>query len=240
MRHVAASTSLTTSGPVRHTKGIWAADEDSLPYLSTEQIDRPPIKLILSLVGFCNLRCFHCLGSSEEIVTSSQDRRSASPELVDFIVDRVVPEVRAIRFGGVGYTEQLTSRTFDYFMERVRPHAPQLGFFELVTNLSIMTEQRADLLARSLTDISISLEGIGDNFTRLRGLPWSRLVKHIQMLREAKQRNPATRMKINLLVCAMANMFGDLLRFDVFKSLGVECIILSASSAESVGSFRLR
>jgi len=211
---------------VRQTNGIWIADEDSLPYLSAEEIGRPPIKLLVSLVGRCNLRCFHCLGTSAELVRSTQDAQSASPELVDFIVDRVVPEVRAIRLGGVGLTEQLMSRTFNYFMKRMEPHAPHLGSFELVTNLSAMTEQRADLLARCLTEIHVSLEGIGDNFTKLRGFPWSRLVKNFQMLREAKERNPATRMKITLLVCAMSDTLDDLLRFDVFKSLGVQSIII--------------
>jgi hypothetical protein len=161
-----------------------------------------------------------------DLVKASQDNASASRELVDFVVDRVMPEVRAIRLGGVGLTEQLTSRTFDYFMQRVQPHAPHLGSFELVTNLSVMTEQRADLLAVSLTDVHVSIEGIEDNFTRLRGMPWSRLVKHFGMLRAAKRRNPGTRMKITLLACAMSDTLDDLLRFDVFASLGVECVIL--------------
>jgi MoaA/NifB/PqqE/SkfB family radical SAM enzyme/flavin-binding protein dodecin len=211
---------------VRHTNGIWTADHDSLPYLAADKIDRPPIKLILSLVGRCNLRCFHCLGTSDELVRTSQDPASASPELVDFIVDHIVPEVRAIRLGGVAFTEELTSRTFTRFMERMQPHAPQLGAFEMVTNLSVMTQQRADLLARCLTEIQVSLEGIGDTFTRLRGFPWSNLVKHFRMLGEAKKRNPATRMKITLLACAMSDTLDDLLRVDVFKSLGAERIIV--------------
>jgi molybdenum cofactor biosynthesis enzyme MoaA len=110
---------------VRHTNGIWTADDDSLQYLAADKIDRPPIKLILSLVGRCNLRCFHCLGTSEELVRTSQDPASASPELVDFIVDQIVPEVRAIRLGGVAFTGELISRTFTCFMERMQPHAPQ-------------------------------------------------------------------------------------------------------------------
>ncbi len=210
----------------RSTNGIWIADEDSLPHLSTPEVSRPPIKLLLSLVGRCNLRCFHCLGTSDELVKASQDPRSASRELVDFVVDRVMPDVRAIRLGGIGLTEQLTSRSFDYFMERITPLATRLGSFELITNLSLMTADRADLLAASLTDVQVSLEGIGDNFTRLRGFPWSRLVKHLQMLREARLRNPVSRIKITLLMCAMSDMLDDLLRFDVFTELGVDSVIL--------------
>ena len=211
---------------VRHTNGIWTADEDSLPYLSAGEMKRPPIKLILSLVGYCNLRCFHCLGTSEEMVRASQDPTSAQPELIDFLVDHVIPGVRAIRLGGVGYTEQLMSRSFDYFMQRMQPHAPHLGYFELTTNLSVMTEARADLLAQSLTDLQVSIEGVGDNFTKIRGMPWHRLVKNFQVIREAKRRYPKSRMKITLLVCAMSDMLDDLLRFDVFQDLGVENIII--------------
>src|SRR5512134_3915978 len=104
---------------IRHTNGIWTADEDSLPHLSAAEQSRPPIKLLLSLAGRCNLRCFHCLGSSEELVRSSQHPGSASRELVDFVVDHVMPDVRAVRLGGIGLTEELTSETFDYFMERI-------------------------------------------------------------------------------------------------------------------------
>ena len=117
---------MTSRADAPPTNGIWAPDEDSLPYLSAAVVDRPPIKLLLSLVGRCNLRCFHCLGTSEELVRASQDSKSASRELVDFVVDRVLPDVRAIRLGGVGLTEQLTSRTFDYFMERAATHAPRI------------------------------------------------------------------------------------------------------------------
>ncbi len=211
---------------IRHTNGIWIADEDSRPYLSASEVSRPPIKLLLSLAGHCNLRCFHCLGSSEDLVLSSQDPGSASRELVDFVVDHVMPDVRAVRLGGIGLTEELMSPTFDYFMERIEPHAPRLGSFELITNLSLMTVERADRLASSLTDVQVSIEGVGENFTRLRGFPWPQLAEHFQMLREARLRNPASRMKVTLLACAMSDMLDDLLRFDVFKSLGVDSIIL--------------
>lgn len=210
----------------RPTNGIWIADEDSRPHLSAPESTRPPIKLLLSLAGQCNLRCFHCLGASDELVRSSQDPRSASPELVDFIVDRVMPDVRALRLGGIGLTEELTSATFDYFMERIAPHAPRLGCFELITNLSLMTAERAERLAACLTDVQVSLEGIGDAFTRLRGFPWARLVEHLRMLREARRRNPASRLTITLLACALSDTLDDLLRFDVFTDLGVDRVIL--------------
>ena len=51
------------------TNGIWTPDDDTLPLLGDQRMSRPPIKLMLSLVGMCNLRCFHCLGTSDESVT---------------------------------------------------------------------------------------------------------------------------------------------------------------------------
>src|SRR5262245_48251988 len=128
---------MNAPGQVQHTNGIWTVDDDSVGLLTSDTLDRPPIKLIVSLAGSCNLRCFHCLGTSEEMVKATQDPASAAPELVDFIVDRIVPDVRAIRVGGVAYTEELTSRTFNRFMERMVPHAHGLGAFELITSLSM-------------------------------------------------------------------------------------------------------
>jgi hypothetical protein len=160
------------------------------------------------------------------MVKATQDPASASPELVDFIVDRIVPNVRAVRLGGVAYTEELTSRTFNQFMDRMVPLAGRLGTFELITSLSMMSTRRANLLARCLTEVQISLEAIGDNFTRLRGFPWSTLVNNVGMLVAARSANPESRMKITLVLCAMSDMLEDLLRLDVFKSLGADRLIL--------------
>src|SRR5687767_5759296 len=119
------------------SRGIWTADDDTAGLLGRPVMARPPIKLMLSLIESCNLRCFHCLGAS----TARPDLlsgRTASRELVDFIVERILPEIRSLRLGGLGNTEQLLAPELEYFLERVAARPP-VDSFDLTTNLSVMT-----------------------------------------------------------------------------------------------------
>ncbi len=148
----------------------------------------------------------------------------ASREQIDFVVDRILPEIRFLRLGGLGNTEQLIAPGFDYFLSRVR--GTRLPEFQLTTNLSVMNPSRARILAASLTELEASLEGVETNYTASRGLPWERFRANFEMLRRAKAETPQSRMTLTLLICAIPRHFPDLLRFDLFREMGVERIIL--------------
>ena len=89
-----------------------------------------------------------------------------------------------------------------------------------------MNPSRARVLAASLTELEASLEGVEANYTASRGLPWERFRANFEMVRRAKAETPGSRMTLTLLICAIPRHFPDLLRFDLFREMGVERIVL--------------
>ena len=208
------------------TNGLWTPDPDFDGIRDQSKLDRKPIKLMLSLIDRCNLRCTHCLGASNASKPSapSAPAKPASRELLEFIIQEVLPTVRAVRLGGLGANEQLLAPSFDEFTERAAKHS--LQEFVLTTNLSVLNPTRAELIARSYSEIEISMEGVGKNFEAVRGMRWERLVKNLEILKEAKRQVPSNRLKTTFLVCLMPQNFDDLLQLDLFRELGIERMVL--------------
>ena len=94
------------------TRGLWYADADTDLQDFSGRV--PPKKLMFSLNGKCNLRCDHCARGVYD-----RPAQQSPVQLIDYVMEHVLPHVRCVRLGGTDQGEQLTSPHFNRFLRRV-------------------------------------------------------------------------------------------------------------------------
>ena len=210
---------LKAHSPVIKSQGIFERESDTTrTRLQSLTMGDPPTKLMLSLIGICNLDCYHCAGPQ-------RDSTGLDLATLEWIFSEIIPNLRALRLGGNDNTEQLLSPKFLYFMDRMAKFPP-LEHFEMVTNLSVMDRGKAERIAGQITKIEISLEGVDDRFETIRGFPWDTFTTHLTMLNERRVAASDSRLKIVLLFCSMLSTLEDALQIQRFKRLGVDKVVL--------------
>jgi MoaA/NifB/PqqE/SkfB family radical SAM enzyme len=176
-------------------RSIWVKDPDT--DLTEEIVQRPPRKLMLSLNSACNLRCKHCMRSLQPTLEGKPMARA----LLETIIERILPHTVAVRLGGNDYGEQLLGENFGVFMDALLAMENRSDL-ELVTNGLLMTEEKAHLLVQADTHITLSIEGMETEYTRVRGRPWQDFIRSVNMLAQAKDTLPGNEAEITLYVCA--------------------------------------
>jgi pyruvate-formate lyase-activating enzyme len=197
------------------TNGLWNADEDT--DLSDFAGSSPPKKLMFSLNGRCNLRCDHCVRGLRDVPAVI-----APTELVDHVIEHILPTVRAVRLGGTDLGEQLTSPDFDRFLRAVH----EVGSIDLqiISNLTLMTRERAELIALTCDEFLFSIEGVGAAYERVRHFPWETVERNLDMLLDARARVPRSRLSIYPLVTCFHDNLQDLLEVLQLADQGVDCV----------------
>ena len=197
------------------TRGLWNADADTDLQDFSGRV--PPKKLMFSLNGKCNLRCDHCARGVYDLLA-----QQSPVQLIDYVMEHVLPHVRCVRLGGTDQGEQLTSPHFDRFVRRVH----ELGSIrlEVISNLTLMDEERAELIALACNEFVFSLEGIGPAFERVRHFPWNKVERHLEMLVAARRRLAGSKLKIFPLVTCFYDNLDDLLAILDLVDKGVDCV----------------
>jgi len=175
----------------------------------------PPSKLMFSLTGRCNLRCAHCARGIYEV-----QAQETPTGLVDHVIEHLLPKLRAVRLGGTDLGEQLISRHFDRFAEAVARY-PEVEL-EIVSNLSVLTAPRAELIARACREFAISMEGVGEFFEATRGFPWERFRSNLGLLSEARRRVPGSQLRILALVTCYYDNLDQLERLLELRDEGID------------------
>ncbi len=186
-------------------------------YSKRERLNIPPEKLMVSLTNRCNLHCLHCPRGSFE-----QEEKDMPRELVDYVIEKVLPHCKYLRIGGNSLGEPLVSDDFDYFLSRAG--RTKLRQINLITNLSVLDKKRAVLMSENIDNVSISVEGYGDDYTRIRGVRWKNLLDNIVLLKKAKKNTGSNKMKIQLVVCTMLSSIENLSRLFDLRDLGIDKI----------------
>ncbi len=143
-----------------------------------------PKKLLIGLTSRCNLKCQHC--SRSHLDMAPNDGTMMSRETLDSIISDFFPHISAIYLGGTDLGEQMASPHFNHFIQEVGKY-PNIDL-ELVTNLTLLDEKKAKLLADSASVVCISVEGSGAEYEKIRGRKWADLARRVKMLDEARSR----------------------------------------------------
>ena len=200
---------------VPQTNGLWFADTDTDLQDISGRV--PPKKLMFSLNGKCNLRCDHCARGVFDMPA-----QQTPVQLIDYVMEHLLPHVRCVRLGGTDVGEQLTSPHFNRFLRRVH----ELGsiHLEVISNLTLMDDERAELIALACNEFAISLEGIGVAFERVRHFPWHKVEQNLKMLVAARRRLPESKLKIHPEVTCFYDNLGELLSILDLVDQGVDYV----------------
>jgi len=176
-----------------------------------------PEKVIFSLTSKCNLRCWHCFRSLKD-----SESHEAAKELIDYVNHKILPHSRYLRIGGNGTGEPLLSGNFGYFLKTL--NRDNLKQVSLISNFTLLDEESARFIIEKVDHVGISIEGTGEDYSRIRGFPWERLMNNIRLLhslrREKKNRKPV----IELVVCAMLSNLDNLMSVFDLKKIGVDSV----------------
>ena len=184
----------------------------------SNRVEAYPEQVMLQLTSRCNLSCWHCVRS----LTATRGC-DAPKALIDYVVRRILPHSSYLRVGGDGIGEPLLAGHFTYFFSTMRKD--NLKEVHLITNLTLLDEQKAELIAAQVDNIEISVEGTGEHYSRIRHFPWDRIVENIKMLDRSRRKNPASTLKITLLVCTIVHNLENLMTVFDLKEIGVDRVI---------------
>lgn len=174
--------------------------------------------MIISLTSKCNLSCWHCYRSSN--VCNGYD----TPKwIIDYVNQKIIPYSKYLRIGGNDLGEPLLSKNFYYFFSTLKRE--KLKEVSLVTNLTLLDNKKAELTAKKVDKIEISIEGTAEEYSRIRNFKWENIIEKIKLLEQYRKKNKNSNLKITLLVCAMLNNLENLINIFDLKNIGVDRIV---------------
>lgn len=165
-----------------------------------------PRKLLLSIISRCSLRCGHCVRGH----FPSGQGEVMSRQTLDDVVRDFFPRVSTAWLGGADLGEQMQSPHFDYLLQRAQDH-PGLDL-DMITSGVMITRERASLIAKSMSHVHLSLEGVGRNYTRIRGIRWEAALQRLEWLatqRDAPTPSTGRRLRVSLHVSVMRECQDD-------------------------------
>ncbi|MBN3039722.1 MAG: radical SAM protein [Candidatus Omnitrophica bacterium] len=170
------------------------ADNTSLDYY--------PTKAIISLTSRCNLCCWHCRHR-----LNPEAGIDAPKKLLDYVIENILPFCKSLRIGGANVGKPLLAENFNYFLKSL--NFPTLKEILLITNLTLLDEEKANLICQKIDFITVSLEGTEDNYTYTRGYPWQGFLEKLKLLSRAR-RNYPKKNQICLTVCTFLKNLDNL------------------------------
>lgn len=167
----------------------------------------PPKKLLVSLTSDCPYHCDHCMRAVSDGFWPLPEGRPL-PEWTLAQIEKLLPGIQSLRLGGVDYGEQLLSPHIERFLTTLSNH-PSICV-QMMSGLSVMDATKAYLIAGAVDLFEWSLEGVGERYEAVRHVPWERVRRNLRMLVEARERHPASKLRIDAVVTCFRDNLGHL------------------------------
>lgn len=143
----------------------------------------------------------------------------APDPLLEYVVKSLLPNLTAVQLGGLDLGEQLTSPRFDWFLEQLIPF-PDINL-EITTNLTILTLERAHLIAKTCDVLYVSLEGVGSDYERIRHSSWELFARNLELIDTVRRQTFGSRMRIHALVTCFSGNLDSLFPILDLEAFGV-------------------
>jgi MoaA/NifB/PqqE/SkfB family radical SAM enzyme len=181
------------------------------------QLKSKPLFFWFDICGPCNLKCLHC-GFQAFGRTSDQQ---ISERVYSEIIAELMPTAYTCHLGGANWSEVTTGKQFHRFLLDAKEFGVDIN---LTTNGTRLLDEWFDDLLDTLSVIGFSMEGINDEFEKMRGFRWSHFLKNVEKVcQERADRGKDFRLEWRY--CAHADSIHQLPEMiRLAKSVGVDRI----------------
>ena len=129
--------------------------------------------------GPCNIECLHC---PFRVFGRTSDQE-VSQEIYDTVLSELMPTAYRCNLGGTNWGEVTIAKRFHQFLLDCKTYGVKIN---LTTNGTRMTKEWVDDLADVLEVVGFSMEGIGEEFEKIRGFKWRFFLKSVEMICRAR------------------------------------------------------
>ena len=176
-----------------------------------------PLFFWFDIYGPCNLKCVHC-GYHKDGRTSDKE---VSEDVYTEIMREIMPTAYRCNLGGTNWGEMTISKNFERFLQDCRRFDVKVN---LTTNGTRMNDSWLGTLVDVASVVGFSMEGMSDEFEKIRGFPWTRFVSNIEKLVQARK-DASRDFRIEWRYCAHADSIHQLPEMIHFaKRIGLDRI----------------
>jgi MoaA/NifB/PqqE/SkfB family radical SAM enzyme len=180
-------------------------------------LESRPLFFWFDLCGPCNLECAHC-GFRRYGRTSDKD---VSEEVYRAVIEGLMPTAYVCKLGGTNWGETTLSKSFHRFLLDCRTYEVKVS---LTTNGTRMHDSWIEDLVEVLDTIGFSMEGMGEEFEKVRGFKWRFFLKHVEKVCRARA-DRGKDLRVEWRYCAHSDSIHQLPEMiRLARSIGVDAI----------------
>jgi MoaA/NifB/PqqE/SkfB family radical SAM enzyme len=156
-----------------------------------------PLAFWFNLCGPCNLRCAHC---AYRLYGRTSEQDVAEP-IYTTVVSTLLPTASLCHLGGTNYGEMTLSQHFPRFLRDCKTYDVKLN---LTTNGTRLQPRWFDDLLDTLAVIGFSMEGMAEEFEKIRGFKWRVFLRHVEQVCQGRAARGKT-FRVEWRFCAHAD-----------------------------------
>lgn len=176
-----------------------------------------PVFFSFAICGPCNLECVHC---GFRLFGRTSDQQ-VSEKVYSEIISEVMPTAYICHLGGSNWGEMTIAKNFHRFLLDAKKFGVRIN---LTTNGTRLIDEWFDDLLDTLSVIGFSMEGINDEFEKVRGFRWRHFLKNIEKVCQGRA-DRSKNFRVEWRYCAHAgsiHQLPDMIR--LASSVGIDRI----------------
>jgi MoaA/NifB/PqqE/SkfB family radical SAM enzyme len=161
-----------------------------------------PVFFSFEICGPCNLKCQHCAFQ----IYGRTSEEQVSEEVYSEVISELMPTAYICHLGGSNYGEMTLGKNFHRFLLDAKKFGVGIS---LTTNGTRLRGEWFDDLLDTLTVIGFSMEGINDEFEKLRGFRWRHFLKNVEKVCQGRS-DRGKNFRVEWRYCAHADSIHQL------------------------------
>lgn len=176
-----------------------------------------PLLFSFAICGPCNLECAHC---GFHLFGRTSDKQ-VSEEVYSKVLSEIMPTAYTCHLGGSNWGEMTIAKNFHRFLLDAKKFGVRIN---LTTNGTRLINDWFHDLLDTLSVIGLSMEGINEEFEKVRGFRWRQFLKNVEKVCQGRA-DRGKNFRVEWRYCAHAgsiHQLPDMIR--LAKNLGVDRI----------------
>ncbi|MCX5679771.1 MAG: radical SAM protein [Candidatus Omnitrophica bacterium] len=181
-------------------------------------LESRPTRFWFNLTGQCNLQCAHCASNVYGRV-STQD---VDERVYEVVLKEIMPYAYECLLGGTNYGEALLSKSLKRFFGDCKNNLVRIA---LTTNGTVINDDIISDLVEISNEISFSMEGMREEYEKIRHFKWERFLNNVKRVVAAKRLYNKNNLKLKFKFTAHADNITQLPELIEFsKEIGINSI----------------